>query len=217
MVLSVVTYGCESWTVKKAERRRIDAFELWCWRRLLRVPWIARTSNQSILTEISPGFSLEGMMLKLKLWYFGHIFWCEELTHLKRSWWWERLKAGGEAGNRGWDGWMASPTQWTWVCVDSRSWWRTGRPGMLWFMGSQRVRHGWVTELNWTEFILGYVEGGKAFHLPNKPLLTSQFSWNSFSSSSSWKMLKKWKFSCDSNKLLASKWSYPLPNHKSTN
>ena len=73
MVFPVVMYGCESWTVKKAERRRIDTFELWCWRRLLRVPWTARRSNQSILKEISPGISLEGMMLKLKLQYFGHL------------------------------------------------------------------------------------------------------------------------------------------------
>ena len=75
MVFPVVMYGCESWTVKKAERRRIDAFELWCWRRLLRVPWTARRSNQSILKEISPGCSLEGLMLKLKLQYFGHLMW----------------------------------------------------------------------------------------------------------------------------------------------
>ena len=73
MVFPVVMYGCESWTVKKAEHRRIDAFELWCWRRLLRVPWTARRSNQSILKQISPGISLEGMMLKLKLQYFGHL------------------------------------------------------------------------------------------------------------------------------------------------
>ena len=75
MVFPVVMYGCESWTVKKAERRRIDAFELWCWRRLLRVPWTARRSKQSILKEISPGISLEGMMLELKLQYFGHLMW----------------------------------------------------------------------------------------------------------------------------------------------
>ena len=92
-------------------------------------------------------------MLKLKLQYFGP--WCKELTHLlKRPWCWERLRAGGEGDDRGWDGWMASPTQWTWVWVDSRSWWWTGRPGVLWFMGSQRVGHDWVT--NWTElFHLG--------------------------------------------------------------
>ena len=121
MVFPIVMYVCESWIIKKAECWRIDAFELWCWRRLLRVPWTARRSNQSILKEISPGCSLEGLMLKLKLQHFG--IWCEELTHLKRPWCWERLKAGGEGDNRGWDGWMASPTWWTWVWVDSRSWW----------------------------------------------------------------------------------------------
>ena len=117
----VVMYGCESWTVKKTEHWRINAFELWCWRRLLRVPWTARRSNQSILKKISPEYSLEGMMLKLKLQYFGHRW--EELTHWKRPWCWERLKVGGEGDDKGWDSWMASPTQWTWVWVSSRSWW----------------------------------------------------------------------------------------------
>ena len=93
-----------SWTVKKAERRRIDAFELWCWGRLLRVPWTARRSNQSILKEISPGCSLEGLMLKLKLQYFGHLMW--RVDSWKRPWCWEGLGAGGEGDNRGWDGWM---------------------------------------------------------------------------------------------------------------
>ena len=133
MVFPVVMYGCESWAVKKAESWRIDAFELWCWRRLLRVPWTARRSNQSILKEISRGCSLEGMMLKLKLQYLAIS--CEELTHWKRPWWWERLEAEGEGDDRGWDGWMASQTRWTWVWVNSRSWWWTGRPGMLRFMG----------------------------------------------------------------------------------
>ena len=119
VVKSVVMYGCESWTIKKAECRKIDIFELWCWRRLLRVPWTARRSNQSILKEISPGCSLEGLMLKLKLQYFGT--WCKELTHWKRPWCWERLKAGGEGDDRGLDGWMASLTQWTWVWVNSGS------------------------------------------------------------------------------------------------
>ena len=99
MVFPVVMYGCESWTVKKAKHRRIDAFELWCWRRLLRVPWTASRSNQSILKEISPECWLEGLMLKLKLQYFGT--WCEELIHLKRPWCLERLRAGGEGDNRG--------------------------------------------------------------------------------------------------------------------
>ena len=107
MVFPVVMYGCERWTVKKSEHQRIDAFELWCWRRLLRVPWTARGSNQSILKEISPECSLEGLMLKLKLQYFGH------LTDLKRPRCWERLMAGGEGDNRGGDGWMASLTRWT--------------------------------------------------------------------------------------------------------
>ena len=97
MVFPVVMYGCESWTVKKAERQRIDAFELWCWRRLLRVPCTARRSNQSILKEISPEYSLKGLMLNLNT----LATWCEELTHLKRPWCWERLKVGGERDNRG--------------------------------------------------------------------------------------------------------------------
>ena len=135
--------------MKKAECWRIDAFELWCWRRFLRVPWTTRRSNQSILKKISPGCSLEGLMLKLKLQYFAT--WCEELTHWKRPWCWEGLGAGGEGDDRGWDGWMASPTQWTWVWEDSRSGWWTGRPGVLRFMESQRVGYDWATELNWIE------------------------------------------------------------------
>ena len=144
MVFPVVMYGCEGWTVKKAECRRIDAFELWCWRRLLRVPWTARRPK-SILMEISPVCSLEGLMLKLKLQYFAT--WCDELTHWRRPWCWEGLGAGGKGDDRGWDGWMASLTWWTWVWVNSGSWWWTGRPGVLWFMRSQRVRHNWATEL----------------------------------------------------------------------
>ena len=141
-------YGCESWTVKKAERWRTDAFELWCWRRLLRAPWTARRSNRSILKEISPGISLEGMMLKLKLQYFGYLMW--RVDSSERPWCWKGLGAGGEGDDRGWDGWMATLTQWTWVWVNSGSWWWTGRPGMQQFMGSQRVGHVWATELNWT-------------------------------------------------------------------
>ena len=146
IVFSVVLYGCESWTIKKTECQRIDVFELWCWRRLLSVPWTVRRSNQSILKEISPKYSLEGLMLKLKLQYFGHLMW---RTVLKRPWCWERLKAEGDGDNRGWDDWMASRTQWTWVWVNSGSWWWTGRPGVLQSRGLQRVGHNWVTELKW--------------------------------------------------------------------
>ena len=148
MVFPVVLYGCESWTIKKTECQRIDAFELQYWRRHLRVPWTARRSNQSILREISPEYSLEGLMLTLKLQSFGHLM--RRTDYLEKPWCWERLKAGGEGDDRGWDGWMASLTQWTWVWVDSGSWWWTGRPGMLQSMGLQRVGHDWVTELNWS-------------------------------------------------------------------
>ena len=146
MVFPVVMYGCESWTVKKAEHWKIDAFELWCWRRLLSIPWTERRSNQSILKEISPGCWLGGLMLKLKCQCFGHS--CKELTHWKRLWCWEGLGAGGEGDDRGWDGWMVSPTRWTWVWVNSGCWWWTGKPGVLRFMGSQRVGQDWGTELN---------------------------------------------------------------------
>ena len=149
MVFPVVIYGCESWTIKKAEHWRIDAFELWCWRRLLRVPWTVRKSNQSILKEINPKYSLEGMLLKLKLNTLAMR--CEKLTHWKRPWCWERLKAGGEGNVSGWDGWMASPTRWTWVWVNSGSWWWTGRRGLLQSTGCQSVGHNCVTELSSTE------------------------------------------------------------------
>ena len=128
--VSTKMYGYESWTIRKAERRRIDTFELWCWKILLRVSWIARRSNQSILKEVSPEYSLEGLMLKLKFQYFG-------LTYWERPWCWARLKAVGEGDNRGWDGWMASPTQWTWVWASSRRRWKTGKPGVLQYMGPQ--------------------------------------------------------------------------------
>ena len=124
-----------------------------CWRRLLWVPWTARRHNQSILKEISPGCSLEGMMLKLKLQYFDHL--CKELTHWKRLWCWEGLGAVGEGDGRGWNGWTASPTWWTWVWVNLRSWWWTRRPGLLQFMGSKRVRQDWATELNWINRLIG--------------------------------------------------------------
>ena len=148
MVFSVVIYECESWTVKKAECQRIDAFELWCWRRLLRVPWTARRSNQIILKEISPGCSLEGLMLKLKLQYFGHLM--GRTDSFEKTLTLGKIESGrgrGEGDDRGWDGWMASLTQWMWVWVNFGSWWWTGRPGVLKSIGSQRVRQDWATEL----------------------------------------------------------------------
>ena len=144
MVFPVVIYGCESWTIKKAEHWRIDAFELWYCRRLLRVLWTARRSNQSILKEINPEYSLEGLMLKLKFQYVGHLM--QRADSCKRPWCWERLKAVGKGDNRGWDGWMASLTQWTWIWANSWRWWRTGRTGVLQSVGSQRVRHCLVTK-----------------------------------------------------------------------
>ena len=134
----VDTYSCESWTIKKTEHPRIDPFELWCWRRLLKIPWIARRSNQSkLLKEINPEYSLEGLMLKLPV--FSHpVIWCKQKTHWKSPWYWERLRAEGEEGVRGWDGWMASPMQWTWTWENSRRWWATGRSGMLESMGGHK-------------------------------------------------------------------------------
>ena len=149
MVFPVAMYGWESWAIKKAECQRIDAFELWCWRRLLRVPWTARRSNQSILKEISPEYSLEDWCWN---WNSNTLAtWCEELTHWKRPWCWERLKVRGEGDNRGWNGWMASSTQWTWVWASSRSWWWTGKPGML-AVHEVANRHDRVTELNRTGY-----------------------------------------------------------------
>ena len=147
MVFPVAKYGCESWTIKKAEHQRIDAFELWCWRRLFRVPWTARRSNQSILKEIS-----------WKDWCWSWscdtlATWFEQLTHWSRPWSWERPTAGGEGDDRGWDGWMGSPMQWTWVWASSRIWWWTGKSGVLQFMGSQ----SWTRLSDWTELNLIHI------------------------------------------------------------
>ena len=126
----------------------IDAFELWCWRRLLRVPWTARRSNQSILKEISPEYSLERLMLKLKLQYFGHLM--RRADSLEKTLMLGKIEGRGEGDDRGWGGWMGSRTQWTWVWASSRSWWWTGKPVVLQSMGSQRVGHDWATELKWS-------------------------------------------------------------------
>ena len=125
----VSMYGCESWTVKKAECRRIDAFELWCWRRLLRVPWTARRSKQSILKEISPDSSLEGLMLKPKLQYFGHLM--QRTDSLEKTLMLGKIEGRRKGDDRGWDGWMASLTQWTLVWASYGSWWWTGKLGLL--------------------------------------------------------------------------------------
>ena len=142
-------YGCESWTIKKAEHWRIDAFELWWWRRLLRVPWTARRSHQSFLKEISPEYSLKGLMMKLKFQYFGQLM--QRTDSREKSLMLGKIEGREEGDDRGWDSWMASLTQLTWVWVNSGSWWWTGRPGVLQPIGSQRVRHNWATELNWNK------------------------------------------------------------------
>ena len=160
MVFPVVIYGCESWTVKKAECRRIGAFELWCWRRLLRVPCTARRSNQSILKKISPGCSLEGLMLKLKLQYFGHLM--RRVDSLEKT-----LMLGG-IGSRRRRGrqrmrWLDSITNsmdMSWV--NSGSWWWTGRPGVLRFIGWQSIGHDWATELKFYIFPGAYKQLMKA-------------------------------------------------------
>ena len=145
MVFPVVRYGCESWTIKKAEHWRIDVFELWCWRRLLTVPWTAKRSKLCILKEISPGCSLEGLMLKLKLQYFGHLM--QRTDSLQKTLILGKTEDGKRRGRqrmRWLDGISASTDM---SRVNSGRWWWTGRSGMLRFMGSQRVRHDWATEL----------------------------------------------------------------------
>ena len=146
IVFPVVTYGCKSWTIKKGERQRIAAFELWCWRRLLRVPWTARRSNQSVLKETSPEYSLEVLMLKLKLQHFGHLM--RRMDSLEKT-----LMLGKTEGRkrRGWQRMrcLASPTRWMRVWANSRSWWRTGKPGVLQSMG--RKESDTTERLNWSE------------------------------------------------------------------
>ena len=153
MVSPVVMYVFVSWTIEKDEQRRIGVFELWCWRRLLKVPWTAKRSNQSILKEINPGYSLEGLMLKLKLQSFCHLM--RRADSLEKTVMLGKIEGGDD---RGWHGWMASPAQWTWVWVNSGRWWRTGKPAVLQSVGSQRVRHEWVTEqqqIFWKQLSVG--------------------------------------------------------------
>ena len=173
MVSPVVMYGCESWTIKKAESQRVDTFELWCWRRLLRVPWTARRSNKSILKEISPECLLEGLMLKLKLQYVGHLM--QRADSLEKTLMlWKIEERRSERQSMRWLDGITNSMIW----VDSGSWWWTGRPSVLWFMGSQRVRYNWVTELNWLIQILFYFTTRKNFFIVNPVtfILTKQRS-----------------------------------------
>ena len=195
MIFPVVMYVCESWTIRKSQGQRIDTFEVWSWRSLLKnFPefivihtvkgfgivnkadiYVWKLSNEELMLlncgvgedsweslglqgdPPSPFWrrSALGVLWRECCWSWNSSTLatsCEELTHWKRLWCWEGLGAGGEGHNRGWDGWMASLTRWTWVWVNCGSWWWTGRPGVLQFMGSQRVGHDWATELNWWKF-----------------------------------------------------------------
>ena len=148
MVFPVVMYGYENWSIKKAEPKN------WCFwtvvlEKTLKGPLDCKEIQPVHSEGDQPWDSLEGLMLKLKLQYFAHVMW--RADSLEKTLMLGKIGGRGEGDNRGWDGWMASPNQWTWVRVDSRSWWWTERPGVLWFMESQRVGHSWVTELNWTE------------------------------------------------------------------
>ena len=141
MVFPVVIYGCESWTIKKANHLRTNVIEL----------WFGEDSWESLGLQGDQVLHIYWKVLKLKLQNFGHLMW--RADSVEKLWCWERLKAEGEGDDRGWGGRMASPNWWTWVWVNSRSWWWTGKPGVLRFMGSLRVRHDWATELNWTEMV----------------------------------------------------------------
>ena len=142
-------FRCANWIIKKAEHWRIDAFKLWCWRRLLRVPWTSRRSNQSYPKGNQPWIFIGRTDAEAE----APVIWPPDTKSQLIG---KTLMLGKIGGRRrrdyrGWDGWKASSTQWTWVCLNSGSWWWTGRPGVLRFMGSQRVRHDWATDLNWTE------------------------------------------------------------------
>ena len=146
MVFLVVMYGCESWTIKKAECQRIDAFELWCWRRLLRIPWTERRSSQLFLKEISPEYSLEGLILKLKLQYFVHLM--GRADSLEKTPMLGKIEGRRRRGRQR-VRWLNGITDSMDMSLSSRSWWWTGKPGVLQSIGSQRVKHDWATELNW--------------------------------------------------------------------
>ena len=150
MVFPVAMYGSECWTIKKADHWRMDAFELWCWRRLLRVPWTARRTNLSILKEINPECSLEGQILKLRLQDFGHLMRREDSL--------ESVKARGEGDDRGWDDWTVSLKWPIWIWPNSGRQWKTGGPAVFWSMGSWRVGHNLMTKQQ-QELFLGKKPG----------------------------------------------------------
>ena len=164
MVFPVVMYRCEIWTIKKDEHQRMMLLKCGIREDSWESLGLQGRPNQSILKEINPEYSLDGLMLKLKLQYLGHLMW--RTDSLKKTLCWERLKSGGEGDNRGWDGWMASPTRWAWVWASSGSWWWTGR---LQSMGSQRVGHDWATELNWEQ---------KLRSLPYWWIITEVIAWS---------------------------------------
>ena len=155
MAFPVVMYGCESWTIKKVESWRIDASVLWCWRKLesclacKNIQPVNSKGNQSWIFIGRTDAEAETPIL-----WPPHV---KSWLNWKRPWCWEGLGAGEEGDDRGWDGWMASPTRWPWVWVISGSWWWTGRPGVLQFMGWQRVGHDWVTKLNWTDMAIKWI------------------------------------------------------------
>ena len=162
MVFPVVMYKCESWTIKKAEHQRIDAFELWCCGRLWRVPLDSKE-----IKPVNPKGNQPWIFIgRIYAEAAAPILWPPNVKSqfTWKSWCWERLRAGGERGNRGWNCWMASSTEWTWVWANSRRWWRTGKPGVLQSMGSQRVRNNWATEQQHEQtgcrFPLGLIKGG---------------------------------------------------------
>ena len=173
MVLPIVMYACESWNVKKAECWKIDAFELWCWRRLLRVPWTARRSDQSLLKEISPGCSLEGPMLKLKLQYLAT--WCKEVTRVKRCWSLERLLVAGEGDNRGWNGCITNSMDMSlsklWELVMDRETWHVAVHGVT--EGGTRLSD----KLNWTVHFSSLIPKMSVFSLSISWLTTSNLTW----------------------------------------
>ena len=146
MVFPVVMYGCESWTIKKAACHKNTCFWTVVLEKNLGSPLYFKEIKPVYPKGYQSWYSLEGLMLKLNLQYFGHLM--RRADSLEKFWCWKGLGTGGEGDNRGWDGWMASPTRWTWVWVNSRSWWWPGRPGVLQFMGLQRVG---TEQLNWTE------------------------------------------------------------------